>query len=186
MQLTSSTSTGSMSVNQTQHNDTRMDCLPKCPLACRRVSLFLVISLILMVSCGKDAMYDNTKRIPRGVWSKKESLRFEVPVTDTVYPYKFYLNVRHSTDYRYSNVFFFINTVFPDGQKARDTVECILAQPDGKWLGKGISGTRDNQILLRVGLRFPMKGTYLFEFEQAMRVDTLKGISDVGLRLVRD
>jgi gliding motility-associated lipoprotein GldH len=148
--------------------------------------MFLVIGLALLISCGKDAMYDNTKRIPRGVWNKKESLRFEVPVTDTVHPYKFYLNVRHSTDYRYSNVFFFINTVFPDGRKARDTVECILAQPDGKWLGKGISGTRDNQVLLRVGLRFPMKGTYLFEFEQAMREDTLKGISDVGLRLVRD
>jgi gliding motility-associated lipoprotein GldH len=162
----------------------------QCPrpdlLTFRGLAAILAISLFLLASCGKDAMYDNTKRIPRGVWNKEETVRFEVPVTDTVHPYRFYLNVRHSTDYRYSNVYFFINTVFPDGKKARDTVECILAQPDGKWIGKGISGTRDNQILLRVGLRFPMKGTYLFEFEQAMREDTLNGISDVGLRLVRD
>lgn len=160
---------------------------------CRSVTARPVTAAILMIfialmlaSCGKEAMYDNTQRIPRGSWDKKETVRFEVPVTDTVHPYKFYLNVRHSTDYRYSNVYFFINTTFPDGKKGRDTVECILAQPDGKWLGKGISGTRDNQILLRVGLRFPMKGTYRFEFEQAMREDTLRGISDIGLRLVRD
>jgi gliding motility-associated lipoprotein GldH len=175
-----------MSVNHTRHNDEIVQGLKPVLLTFRGLPAILAISLILLVSCGKDAMYDNTKRIPRGVWDKKEAVRFEVPVTDTVHPYRFYLNVRHSTDYRYSNVYFFINTVFPDGKKARDTVECILAQPDGKWIGKGISGTRDNQILLRVGLRFPMKGTYLFEFEQAMREDTLRGISGVGLRLVRD
>jgi len=152
----------------------------------RGLAAVLALGLFLLVSCGKEAMYDNTKRIPHGVWDKKDAVRFEVPVTDTVNPYRFYLNVRHATTYRYSNVYFFINTVFPDGRKARDTVECILAQPDGKWIGKGISGTRDNQVLLRVGLRFPMKGTYVFEFEQAMREDTLKGINDVGLRLVRD
>jgi gliding motility-associated lipoprotein GldH len=62
----------------------------------------------------------------------------------------------------------------------------VLAAPDGKWLGKGISGLRDNQVLLRVGLRFPRKGAYLFDFEQAMREENLEGISDIGLRIEKE
>lgn len=113
-------------------------------------------------------------------------MRFDVKVEDTVHIHKFYLNIRHSTDYRYANIYLFINSTFPDGKEARDTVECILAEPSGKWLGKGISNTRDNQILLRRGLRFPKTGNYIFEIEQAMREPELTGIMDIGLRIVKE
>ena len=65
-------------------------------------------------------------------------------------------------------------------------MECILAEPSGKWLGKGISNVRDCQVLLRRGLRFPQKGNYVFEFEQAMREKELAGIMDIGLRIVKE
>lgn len=131
-------------------------------------------------------MFDNTKRIPGSVWKEGEMIRFEVPVTDTNYLYRFFLSVRHSTDYRYANVFFFINTTFPDGKVARDTVECILADKEGKWLGQGITNIRDEQVMLRRGLRFPQVGTYTFDFEQAMREPELHGIKDIGLRIIKE
>jgi gliding motility-associated lipoprotein GldH len=109
-----------------------------------------------------------------------------VPLEDTVNIYKFYLNLRHTTSYRYANIYLFINTTFPDGTAARDTVECILADPSGKWVGKGISNILDNQVLLRRGLRFPQKGKYIFEFEQAMREPELEGVMDIGLRITRE
>ncbi len=150
-------------------------------------SMLLILFLVpLFFGCGHGVMFDNTKKIEGNVWNKDEKVRFDVPVTDTLDSYRFYLNVRHSTDYRYSNIYFFINTLFPDGKTARDTVQCILARPDGKWLGRGFTGIKDNQVLLRTGLRFPRNGTYVFEFEQAMRVDDLEGITDIGLRLEKE
>lgn len=146
----------------------------------------LSVMVVLLNACTQDALFDNTKKIPGSVWKEDELIRFEVPVNDTVNIYKFFLNLRHSTDYRYANVFFFINTTFPDGREARDTLECILAEKSGKWLGKGITNIRDMQVMLRRGLRFPEKGTYIFEFEQAMREPELKGIRDIGLRIVRE
>ena len=142
-----------------------------------------ILLIFLLSSCDKDVIYDDTKRIDEGVWKQEERLRFEVPVKDTLSAYRFYLNIRHSTSYRYSNLHLFIHSVFPDGRQAQDTVECILARPDGKWLGKGITGIRDNQILLRSGLRFPYRGEYVFEIEQAMREESLEGILDIGLRI---
>lgn len=142
--------------------------------------------LIFMSACGPHSFYDNTKNLPGDVWKSDQVVRFDVNLEDTNSICKFYLNLRHKTDYRYSNLFLFINTTFPDGREARDTVECILADPSGKWLGKGISNIRDNQILLRRGIRFQQQGTYIFEFEQAMREPELQGIMDIGLRIVKE
>jgi gliding motility-associated lipoprotein GldH len=138
------------------------------------------------MSCSSKTVYDNNKSIPDNVWKSDQIIRFDVDLEDTVHIHKFYLNLRHKTSYRYANIFLFINTTYPNGNEARDTVECILADPSGKWLGKGISNIRDNQVLLRRGLRFPQKGTYIFEFEQAMREPELEGVMDIGLRIVRE
>ena len=149
--------------------------------------MFLVISpVFFLASCTSRSVFDNNKSIKGDVWKSDEIIRFDVKLEDTVNIHKFYLNLRHSTSYRYANIFLFINTTYPDGTEARDTVECILADPAGKWLGKGISNIRDNQVLLRRGLRFPQKGTYIFEFEQAMREPQLEGVMDIGLRIVRE
>jgi gliding motility-associated lipoprotein GldH len=151
----------------------------------RMIVLICIVGLI-MVSCKSSALYDDNKSLEGNVWKADNILRFEVGLQDTASICKFYLNVRNTTTYRYSNLFLFINTTFPDGKEARDTVECLLADVSGKWLGKGISNVRDNQILLRRGIRFPQQGMYIFEIEQAMREDELQGIMDVGLRIAKE
>lgn len=152
----------------------------------RQMSLLLPFILFFLAGCESGVIFDNTKSLEGDVWKSDQIIRFDVPLEDTVNLYKFYLNLRHTTNYRYANIFLFINSTFPDGTQARDTVECILADPSGKWMGKGISNIRDNQVLLRRGLRFTQKGKYFFEFEQAMREPELKGIKDIGLRIVRE
>ena len=146
----------------------------------------LFLTVVWFPSCSPQPLFDDTKKIPGSVWEEGELIRFEVPVNDTDHIFRFFLNIRHSTEYRYANVFCFINTTFPDGKIARDTVECLLADKEGKWLGKGITNIRDNQVQLRRGLRFPQKGLYVFEFEQAMREPALDGIKDIGLRIVKE
>lgn len=152
----------------------------------RFVLLVLTIFNFFLVGCSTKTAYDHNKSFEGNVWKSDQIVRFDVELKDTVNIHKFYLNLRHTTSYRYANIFLFINTTFPDGTEARDTVECILADPSGKWMGKGISNIRDNQVLLRRGLRFPQQGNYIFEFEQAMREPELKEVMDIGLRIVRE
>jgi len=77
----------------------------------------------------------------------------------------------------------FIKTVFPNGKFSNDTLECVLADEKGKWLGTGLGDIYDNQIPFKRNVRFPMAGTYRFEIEQGMRTETVPLIMDVGLRI---
>jgi len=94
-----------------------------------------------------------------------------------------YLNVRNGPEYPYSNIFIFMNTVFPDGQIARDTIELTLADYDGRWLGSGMGSVKFSRFLFQKNVQFKQAGTYRFILEQAMRVRELSGIHDVGLRI---
>ncbi len=145
-------------------------------------SLLLGLTL-LSVSCGNRPLFDDNLALKDEVWTPENNAHFTVNVTDTTRTYKFFINVRHSVDYRFSNLYVFMNTRFPNGNISRDTIECVLAAADGKWLGKGFGEIKQNQILLNASLRFPLKGEYTFEIEQGMRVKELQGITDIGIRI---
>ena len=147
------------------------------------LSLFFIISLLVFQSCDSKRFYEENKIIEKNVWNSKDKATFYVTITDIRTPYNFYFNLRNGGDYPYSNIYLFLKTVFPDGRIARDTIECQLADYDGKWLGSGISEVKFNRFLFQKGVRFPQKGQYVFEVEQAMRVSDLKGITDIGIRL---
>ncbi len=144
---------------------------------------FILAGLFLFISCDSNRVYDNSYSIPDQSWNKDSLLLFNVEILDTVSLHNFYLNIRHNTDYPFSNIFFFINTVFPNGAAGRDTIEILLADKRGNWVGKGSGKIRDNQVLLRRNLRFPDQGIYRFTIEQAMRKDKLNGIEDLGIRI---
>ncbi len=147
--------------------------------------LFLFSFLILLFSCDNKMIYEQNKKIDKGIWNQKDIVNFNVEISDTVLLHNFYINIRNSGNYQYSNIFLFINTIFPDGNKVRDTVECMLANPDGKWLGNGLGDIKYNRILLKKGIKFLQKGNYSFEFEQGMRKKNLLGIVDLGIRIER-
>ncbi len=146
--------------------------------------VFLIQIMILLSSCGENALYDEQFTIENGQWPKDKAIHFEVEVPDTITPYDFYLIVRHTNNYRYSNIYFFLNTDFPNNNKTRDTIECILANNEGKWLGKGWGEMKEDDILLNKNMHFPVTGKYDFYFIQAMRQDTLKDIVSLGLKIV--
>ncbi len=145
----------------------------------------LVITIYGFTSCGNQSLYDEHFEINRGLWPKDQSVYFKIDVPDTATPYDFYLTLRHNTNYRYSNIYFFLNTTFPNGNTTRDTLECILANDEGKWLGKGWGNIKEDDILLNKNMKFPVAGTYEFSFLQAMREDTLKDIISIGLKITK-
>jgi len=139
--------------------------------------------LLFLVSCSNRTVYDEYIAVDESGWNKDDSSLFEFEILDTLLLYNLYLNIRNTTDYEFSNIYFFISTQFPDGREFQDTVQCFLANHRGKWLGKGLGKIKDNRLLFKRGIRFPASGSYKMSIEQAMREDNLKGISDVGIRL---
>lgn len=150
-----------------------------------RTLIFSFLLLLILSGCDNKRVFEENQEVVKGLWNARQPLVFQATITDTVSPHNVFLNLRNAGTYPFSNIFLFINTTLPGGQLDRDTVEIMLANPEGKWLGKGLGDIWDNQILFKQQVRFPRAGEYRFEITQAMRLDPLPGIMDGGIRIER-
>ena len=146
---------------------------------------FFALIIFTLCSCDHDKIYESNVAIPTEGWRRHDIVRFEVEITDTINPNNIYINVRNNNKYRYMDLWLFVNVHSPFGTFERDTAFIRLADHRGKWLGHGLGSKFDSRVFLRRNVRFPIPGTYIFEYEQGMRDEPLIGIEDVGLRIER-
>lgn len=144
----------------------------------------VLLLLSLAISCDQDMVYDQYQQLESGIWQWRDAREFFVDVEDTVSLNNIYIQVRHTVAYPMSNLYMFIHVKGPSGQMMKDTVNLILAQPDGKWNGRGTGHLREMSLLYRKQTRFSLPGIYTFTIEQAMRNPELP-VTDIGLRIER-
>lgn len=147
-----------------------------------RITILLIV--ISFTACNVNVVYDENKEVNQESWKTTDKLYYEIDIKDTLKTYKLAINIRNTVEYPYSNIYFYMNTILPDGKVTkRDTIECYLAYPDGTWKGKGNSRIKDNRFWIAKNVKFNQIGKYTFELRQATTDSLLKGISDVGLHL---
>ncbi len=154
--------------------------------ACKTNFLLIILIASVLISCDRNRVFEENHTIGNGIWNSAGKIRFEVAIADTSLRYNIYLNVRNSMQYPFSNLYLFMDTRFPDGRIARDTIDCMLADYDGRWLGSGVGSIKFSQFLFHRGIGFEQKGNYRFEIQQAMRVNDLPGIHDLGIRIEKE
>jgi gliding motility-associated lipoprotein GldH len=145
--------------------------------------ILIITLLFFLTGCDDKRIFEENKDIPDNNWTIENKIKFDVSIKDPSTPANFYVNVRNADGYPYDNLFLFIKTTFPNGKFSTDTLECILADEHGKWLGKGLGDIYDNQILFKRNVRFPLAGIYTFEIQHGMRSAAVPLIMDVGLRI---
>jgi len=145
--------------------------------------IFLTALFLLLVSCDRKVFYADNKRVEEDGWNLNDKLYFDVEVKDVKQLYSFFIDLRVSNNYPYDRAFFFINTTFPDGGVAADTLGCPLADVDGSWYGSRTGGYIDNRYLFKQNIIFPEPGSYRFEIVHAMRDTNIIGIKNVGMRI---
>jgi gliding motility-associated lipoprotein GldH len=146
--------------------------------------LALMVLLMHCYSCDPDMVYDRFEQLEQGTWTWNENPEFEADVGDTISMFNIYVQVRHTTEYPMSNLYMFMHIKSPEGQYLKDTINMILAAPDGRWTGRGNGNIRELMLLYRKQTRFRVPGTYVFSLEQAMRQEELP-VTDVGIRIER-
>lgn len=145
--------------------------------------ILLLLVIVFTYACSTDVVYNENRTIDKKGWFKNDIARFDIEIDDSLATYDYYINIRHTVDYRYSNLYIFMNTTYPNGNTGRDTVEFVLADKSGKWFGNGWGDLKEISIPIVKEMKFPLKGAYTFQIQQAMRIDTLKEINDIGIRI---
>ena len=140
--------------------------------------------LLGVISCDSNKVFEAYVEVDNANWEKENSAKFEFTAKDTTHAHNLYINVRNTGDYSYSNLYLFVTMKGPDGSVVKDTVNCILADNRGRWLGRGVGDLWDLRMPYIGGFKFAHTGNYTVLLEQAMRVENgLKGITDIGLRV---
>ena len=72
-----------------------------------------------------------------------------------------------------------------NGPIKKERVNIVLADPTGKWLGRGLGTIYEERVIIALGdsVKFNRNGTYEIALEQNMRVNPLPEILHVGLRV---
>jgi len=149
---------------------------------------FIVITVFIsvIISCQNNSIYDKYKPVPEKGWHKDSVIVFHFPVSDTLQNYNLILCVRNDINYKFRNLWLFIEITGPGGTAVIDTFEIALASPSGKWLGKGLAGLKTREVVYRRSYSFPDQGDYIIRIRHGMRQKSLKGIRDLGLRIERN
>ena len=143
-----------------------------------------VFSVLLMFTgCSDNSETVDMKNL-NGIWPKKAEQKFDFVIADAEDPKNIIFVVRNNNDYPYSNIRFIVNFTNLKTKKAEiDTLNYILANPNGEWLGTGFGETKETLFQYKLNYKFPEKGKYEIAVSQAMRNDALPGIEDLGIKV---
>lgn len=149
----------------------------------RRVTLLAVISLLL-VSCQQGVVFTEFKALSGKGWEIDSVIIFAPVLEDSVATYDMQLTVRHTDRYAYQNMWLFVDVKQDSILLRRDTIEAMMANERGEWLGNGVSKyTLPLLYLEHVKLK---SGEYEVIVQQGMREEVLQGITDIGLKVIKD
>ena len=145
--------------------------------------IFVFLSLLLLVCCNTNTE-SSYSVFEEDSWHADSIITLSHSVVDTITKQNLYLNIRHTTDFEYQNIFLFV-----DFQEKRDTIEVTLSEKNGKWLGSGFGDIKEVEYCFAKEIIFNSKKTINVSFEQAMRygdqpvITNLKGIIALGVNI---
>jgi gliding motility-associated lipoprotein GldH len=146
-------------------------------------TIFLSCLVTALAACTKSNLYDKNISIHEGQWAYGDAKKFKVNIIDTASNYNLFVNVRHTDQYQFNNLWLIITTTYPDSSTRQDKVNVELSQTDGRWTGTCVDGICYNSVLVQTDFTFPQKGDYIFAIEQDMRMNPITEIFDIGLKI---
>ncbi len=154
-----------------------------------RNSILCVLTVLLVVACDEKRVFDDYKSVGTS-WHKDSIITFALPKLDTVTPYNLYVNIRNNDNYEFSNLFLIVSLEHESGVTKVDTLEYMMATPDGELLGEGFSDIKENKLIYKERAYFKPAGQFNVSIRQAVRqngkvsgVEKLEGISEIGFRI---
>ncbi len=151
---------------------------------------WFVVMLMGLVSCNSNMVFTEFHAMDGGEWGLDEPVLFQIMEMDSTQTYNMFINVRNDDSFAYNNLYLITEFEDPDGNTQKDTLEYRMAEPSGKWLGKGIGSIKENKLWFKEKVVFPNSGVYKVSIAHAMRkngnvdgIQKLSGITDVGLEI---
>ena len=146
---------------------------------------FGVVIFVSMISCNQSEAYYKFGYIPHNEWNKSQEICFSLD-SSSINPqqnYSISLEITHNISYSYKNLFLYVDHTIQDRITLRDTLECILVDDFGKWLGSGNGASRQLSVLFKTNFKIDTTLHNEICIRHAMQDLKLKGIEKIGLKV---
>ena len=141
----------------------------------------MVIGCLAFTSCRRDIEYSQFCSIPSEQWAADELAAFDYTIADITVGYRMLIYVRHTERYPYQNMWLFVNNA-----DRVDTIEFYLADDRGQWLGDKNHGFYEMPVLFEENIHFADTGMYHMEIAHGMRDSLLRGVTDIGVEVIKN
>ncbi len=138
---------------------------------------------LLTLSCTRGTIFSGNHKMQEARWSMYEPADYTCAIDDTASTYDIRFSLRTSTEYPYRNIYLFVVTSFPSGTTVTDTLHAMVADGQGRWLGRGAGDLRELTIPYKSNIWFPEAGDYSFRVIHGMRDTLLRGVYDFGMKI---
>ena len=119
------------------------------------IFVFYVVLIMIACACEQQVVFNEVIEIDGQGWDDQQIARFNIDVNDINESYDIEFFLENNTDYPYSNIYMFISLESPKGDVMKDTVDFLLADIRGQWLGE-ISGEEvQNRFIYKSNVKFP-------------------------------
>ncbi len=153
----------------------------------KNLIVFLLCTLCC-ISCIESPVFDEYHSVEQKGWYSKDAKTFNLKKLDTTSSYNLFINIRNNNEYDFSNLFMITKITFPNGKTEIDTLEYLMADSKGNWLGQGAISIKESKLWFKKKYSFNEEGDYQVSISHAMRrngsvegIEHLKGITNVGL-----
>lgn len=147
---------------------------------------FLLVLISISFSCSKEkVILEKEVDVEESIgWMFSDSLSVDFSISDTNRLYAMRLQLNHTPDFNFENVYTRIHTLFPDGKLSSQLLSLALTNETGAWFGQCNKTVCKVEIALQEQIIFPAKGNYKITIAQFMRTDTLSGIGNIRFQLL--
>ena len=144
------------------------------------------IIFILLFSCESENIHYHS--FPDSSWNYQDDIKFHITTEDSTQVRISNISIRHNTSYKYQNIIFFLHHSFKENLISTDTIDILLAENDGRWIGGNIAESNLIEILYTYNKKsFYEEGEHYFKLELAMRentsyqIDRLENIDGISI-----
>lgn len=150
-----------------------------------RATLLFCLFTFALASCLPAPYFQKEEAIPHNAWDYSFKPKFTFDITDSTVLYQPIFLIRHTQAYPYSNIWMWLYVRTPDSVMHKERVNIVLAEPTGKWLGRGMGEIYEQRMRIKFSdsIKFHHPGTYQVIMEQNMRINPLPDVLHVGFRL---
>jgi gliding motility-associated lipoprotein GldH len=146
---------------------------------------WLLISMICMTfyACNDHVLFQERKEIPDMIWNYSNPLEFSTQIAETDRLFDIYLDIEHTRDFSYGNLYTGLSVVSPGGDTTFTRISIDLADKMGQWLGTCKGTECSSQFLIADSYNFGKAGNNLLILEQYSREEDLQGIKSIELTI---